>query len=83
MSTTNDRHDDLSQGASRTLTSSANDGGAHAPAPGRKFDRVQAPATLQVTSEELFAGAAEVHIEHHGATYRLKHTSLGKLILTK
>jgi hemin uptake protein HemP len=24
-----------------------------------------------------------VQIEHHGATYRLKHTSLGKLILTK
>lgn len=38
---------------------------------------------LQITSAQLFAGAAEVHIEHHGALYRLKHTSLGKLILTK
>jgi hemin uptake protein HemP len=37
----------------------------------------------RVSSEQLFAGAAEVHIDHHGAVYRLKQTSLGKLILTK
>ena len=36
-----------------------------------------------ITSEQLFAGAAEVQIEHHGALYRLRRTSLGKLILTK
>ena len=41
------------------------------------------PATLQITSEKLFAGALEVQIDHHGALYRLKKTSLGKLILTK
>jgi len=37
----------------------------------------------RLTSEQLFAGAAEVQIDHHGAVYRLKQTSLGKLILTK
>ncbi|RQP22217.1 hemin uptake protein HemP [Piscinibacter terrae] len=34
-------------------------------------------------SEQLFRGAQEVLIEHHGAIYRLRQTSLGKLILTK
>ena len=42
-----------------------------------------APGALQITSEQLFAGALEVQIDHHGALYRLKKTSLGKLILTK
>lgn len=41
------------------------------------------PGTLKITSEKLFAGAREVQIDHHGALYRLKKTSLGKLILTK
>lgn len=36
-----------------------------------------------ISSEALLAGATEVQIEHHGAVYRLKQTSLGKLILTK
>jgi len=36
-----------------------------------------------IHSDELFAGANEVHIEHGGALYRLQRTSLGKLILTK
>jgi len=39
--------------------------------------------TLQISSEQLFAGANEVHIEHRGSLYRLQQTSLGKLILTK
>lgn len=43
----------------------------------------RAPATVRVTSAQLFAGAAEVQIEHFGAVYRLKQTALGKLILTK
>jgi hemin uptake protein HemP len=42
-----------------------------------------APRTVLVSSEQLFAGAAEVQINHRGARYRLKQTSLGKLILTK
>ena len=37
----------------------------------------------QTTSEALFAGAVEIQIDHHGTIYRLKHTALGKLILTK
>jgi len=47
-----------------------------------------APASVptgpaRIPSERLFAGATEVLIEHRGALYRLKLTSLGKLILTK
>jgi hemin uptake protein HemP len=34
-------------------------------------------------SVDMFAGAKEVIIEHDGATYRLRQTSQGKLILTK
>jgi hemin uptake protein HemP len=39
--------------------------------------------TVRVTSAQLFAGAAELQIDHFGAIYRLKQTALGKLILTK
>lgn len=47
-----------------------------------------APAALggarRVSSEQLFpAGSAELLIDHRGSLYRLKQTSLGKLILTK
>lgn len=35
------------------------------------------------TTEELFAGTAEIAIEHQGARYRLKITRQGKLILNK
>ena len=38
---------------------------------------------LRISSQALFAGANEVEIEHKGALYRLRQTSLGKLILTK
>ena len=37
----------------------------------------------RINSAELFAGAREVLIDHSGETYRLRHTSQGKLILTK
>jgi hemin uptake protein HemP len=37
----------------------------------------------RISSAELFAGAREVLIDHSGGTYRLRHTSQGKLILTK
>jgi hemin uptake protein HemP len=40
-------------------------------------------AATRVSSQTLFAGANEVEIEHRGALYRLRQTSLGKLILTK
>lgn len=36
-----------------------------------------------VRSEELFHGAHELHIAHGDSLYRLRITSLGKLILTK
>ena len=45
--------------------------------------RNTAPATSRISSERLFAGATELQIEHRGSLYRLKQTSLGKLILTK
>ncbi len=38
---------------------------------------------LRITSEQLFGAAPEVQIDHRGVVYRLKQTSLGKLILTK
>ena len=41
------------------------------------------PPTRRVTSEELFDQAAELEIDHQGVLYRLRKTSLGKLILTK
>ena len=34
-------------------------------------------------SAELFGQASEIEIEHGQAVYRLRRTSLGKLILTK
>ena len=36
-----------------------------------------------ITSEQLFGAAIEVQIDHRGMLYRLRQTSLGKLILTK
>jgi hemin uptake protein HemP len=50
---------------------------APAPAPGG------AAVPVRIASEQLFAGALEVQIDHRGVLYRLKQTSLGKLILTK
>jgi len=41
------------------------------------------PAVACISSGSLLAGGNEVLIDHHGALYRLKQTSLGKLILTK
>ena len=37
----------------------------------------------RLNSDEVFAGAAEVLIRHGSVDYRLRRTSLGKLILTK
>jgi len=37
----------------------------------------------RISSAQLFGKGTEVHIEHHGAIYRLRLTALGKLILTK
>ncbi len=35
------------------------------------------------SSRTLLAGRQEIEIDHDGAVYRLRQTSLGKLILTK
>ena len=52
------------------------------PAAPRPVPGTQPPQPV-LRSEQLFGGAQEVLIEHRGAVYRLKLTSLGKLILTK
>ena len=53
-------------------------------APGDGEPRAAAAATGRaIASESLFAGAREVQIVHRGSLYRLKQTTLGKLILTK
>lgn len=44
----------------------------------------RAPAAVRrIQSRELLGAGAEVEIEHAGHVYRLRLTSLGKLILTK
>ncbi|MBL0728930.1 hemin uptake protein HemP [Piscinibacter sp. HJYY11] len=47
--------------------------------------RAPQPAVTEqrISSRQLLGDAKEVLIEHHGAVYRLRETSLGKLILTK
>lgn len=40
-------------------------------------------AEPRISSRQLLGDAKEVLIEHRGAVYRLRETSLGKLILTK
>lgn len=41
------------------------------------------PPRRRISSHDLLAGGIEVEIDHAGAIYRLRLTSLGKLILTK
>jgi len=43
----------------------------------------QPVVATRISSQALFLGANEIEIEHNGALYRLRQTSLGKLILTK
>lgn len=38
---------------------------------------------VRISSQALFSGATEIEIEHKDSLYRLRQTSLGKLILTK
>ena len=52
----------------------------HAPSAGRS-DTAQAARRWR--SAELFGTGQEIEIEHGQAVYRLRLTSLGKLILTK
>ena len=41
------------------------------------------PATRTISSRTLFAGSREIEINHEGATYRMRITRQGKLILNK
>ncbi len=59
-------------GRTRTSPEAAGPG----PASGRR-------GKSKIRSVEILAGAREVLIEHEGDEYRLRHTSKGKLILTK
>ena len=43
----------------------------------------RAEAQSEVDSKQLFAGAKEIFIRHDSERYTLRHTSKGKLILTK
>ena len=45
--------------------------------------KVSAAIRRQLTSRELLGGGNELHIEHNGEIYTLRHTRQGKLILTK
>ena len=64
---------------------------APGPASSSQSQRRESEATMQplaqpacIDSARLFAGGAtELLIDHRGVLYRLKQTSLGKLILTK
>lgn len=51
------------------------------PVPSRK--PATPPAVPRILSEELFAGAREIIIQHQGLDYRLRLTSQNKLILNK
>lgn len=54
------------------------------PANGPSHERLQHPGTRpRYISEQLFGEYTEVEIQHGESTYRLRLTSLGKLILTK
>lgn len=46
-------------------------------------DRASPPVAVRLSSQSLLGGRREIEIDHDGAVYRLRVTSLGKLILTK
>lgn len=60
-------------------------GSARASASGLQAGPAPTPgaAVRRLASEAVFDGAAEVLICHRGVDYRLRQTTLGKLILTK
>jgi hemin uptake protein HemP len=58
-----------------------------APHPDEPIRTVASPGVAaprpRVASNDILRGNAEVEIDHRGTLYRLRVTSLGKLILTK
>lgn len=75
--------------ASRTSTTSGMTLTVAQPAPAPALaEATDAPVKAaqpvrRLSSDSVFAGAVEVLISHHGTDYRLRQTTLGKLILTK
>jgi hemin uptake protein HemP len=70
----------------QTITARTHDAVADADAFQRGFVTgapARAANVRSITSEQLFAEFPEVQIAHGDAVYRLRQTSLGKLILTK
>lgn len=53
------------------------------PAPNRPAPSTIGAARRRLDSRQLFQDGQEIDIDHAGAVYRLRITSLGKLILTK
>jgi len=51
--------------------------------PARRVAPAAAARRPRWTSAELFGAADEIEIEHGEAVYRMRITSMGKLILTK
>jgi hemin uptake protein HemP len=66
-----------------SLPSTAPQASPSAETPGRSTGSAPVPVPHRWTSRELLGSAREVEIEHEGLLYRLRLTSLGKLILTK
>jgi hemin uptake protein HemP len=56
---------------------------AEAAEPAAQRRRPTAADSRRWSSTELFGACSEIEIEHGAAVYRLRQTSLGKLILTK
>ncbi|BAL93947.1 hemin uptake protein HemP [Rubrivivax gelatinosus] len=51
--------------------------------PARRATPAAAPRRPRWRSADLFGAAEEIEIEHGDAVYRMRITSMGKLILTK
>lgn len=68
---------------SNPTTAQRSPSGPHA-APATAAVAAPAAAPRRIRSDALFEGTAvEIEIEHQQQVYRLRRTSLGKLILTK
>lgn len=68
---------------SEALSAAALDIGARAVAGTSHQPSSSIPQRRRVSSQALLGNEREVEIEHSGQLYRLRLTSLGKLILTK
>ncbi len=67
----------------RTMSTTPKPSAAPLPVPRRDAALPDAAAPARWSSQALLGGRPQVEIEHNNAIYRLRVTSLGKLILTK